>query len=31
MTIAIETHTHPLELEAERTLAWVEGLAVDSA
>jgi hypothetical protein len=31
MTIAIEIHTHLLELEAEPTLAWVEGLAVDSA
>ena len=31
MTTAIEIHTHLLELEAERALASVEGLAVDSA
>jgi hypothetical protein len=31
MTSAIEIHTHLLELQAERTLASIEGLAVDSA
>jgi hypothetical protein len=31
MTCAIEIHTHLLELEAERALASIEGLAVDSA
>jgi hypothetical protein len=28
---AIEVHDHLLELQAERTLASIEGLAVDSA
>jgi hypothetical protein len=31
MTSAIEIHTHLLELEAERTLASIEGLAANSA
>ena len=31
MTIAIEIHTHLLELEAERALASIERFAVDSA
>jgi hypothetical protein len=31
MTSAIEIHTHLLELETERALASIEGLAVDSA
>jgi hypothetical protein len=31
MTTAIEIHTHLLELQTERTLASIEGLAVDSA
>jgi hypothetical protein len=31
MTSAVEIHTHLLELQAERTLASIEGLAVDSA
>jgi hypothetical protein len=31
MTYAIEIHTHLLELRAERALASVEGLAVNSA
>jgi hypothetical protein len=31
MTSAIEIHTHLLELEAERALASIERLAVDSA
>ena len=31
MTTAIEIHTHLLELHAERALASVEGLAVNSA
>jgi hypothetical protein len=31
MTSAIEIHTHLLELQAERTLASIEGLAVNSA
>jgi hypothetical protein len=31
MTTAIEIHTHLLELEAERTLASIEGLTVNSA
>ena len=31
MTSAIEIHTHLLELQAERALASVEGLAVNSA
>ena len=31
MTSAIETHTHLLELQAERTLASNEGLAMESA
>jgi hypothetical protein len=30
MTAAIEIHTHLLELQAERALASIEGLAVDS-
>jgi hypothetical protein len=30
MTTAIEIHTHLLELEPERVLASIEGLAVDS-
>jgi hypothetical protein len=28
---AVEVHAHLLELQAERTLASIEGLAVDSA
>jgi hypothetical protein len=31
MTSALEIHTHLLELQAERALASVEGLAVNSA
>jgi hypothetical protein len=31
MTSAIEIQTHLLELQAERTLASIEGLAVNSA
>jgi hypothetical protein len=31
MTSAIEIHTHLLELQAERALASIEGLAVSSA
>ena len=31
MTSAIEIHTHLLGLQAERTLASIEGLAVNSA
>jgi hypothetical protein len=31
MTSAIEIHTHLLELQAERALASIEGLAVNSA
>jgi hypothetical protein len=31
MTSAIEIHTHLLKLEAERALASIEGLAVNSA
>jgi hypothetical protein len=31
MTSAIEIHTHLLELQAERVLASIEGLAVHSA
>jgi hypothetical protein len=31
MTSAIEIHTHLLELDAERALASIEGLAVNSA
>jgi hypothetical protein len=31
MTSAIEVHTHLLELRAERALASIEGLAVNSA
>jgi hypothetical protein len=31
MTSAIEIHTHPLELQAERTVASIEGLAPNSA
>jgi hypothetical protein len=31
MTSAVEIHTHLLELQAERTLALIEGLAVGSA
>jgi hypothetical protein len=31
MTTAIEIHTYLLELQAERALASIEGLAVDSA
>ena len=31
MTSAIEIHTHLLELEAERALASIEGLAVNAA
>jgi hypothetical protein len=31
MTSAIEIHTHLLELHAERALASIEGLAVNSA
>jgi hypothetical protein len=31
MTSALEVHTHLLELQAERALASVEGLAVSSA
>jgi hypothetical protein len=31
MTTAIEIHTHLLELQAERALASIEGLAVESA
>jgi hypothetical protein len=30
MTTAIDIHTHLLELHAERALASIEGLAVDS-
>jgi hypothetical protein len=30
MTSAIEIHTHLLELQAERALASIEGLAVNS-
>ena len=30
MTTAIEIHTHRLELQAERALASIEGLVVDS-
>jgi hypothetical protein len=30
MTTAIDIHTHLLELRAERVLASIEGLAVDS-
>jgi hypothetical protein len=31
MTSAIKVHTHLLELQTERTLAWLEGLAANSA
>ena len=31
MTSAIEIHTHLVELQAERALASIEGLAVNSA
>ena len=31
MTSAIEIHTHLLELQAERALALIEGLAANSA
>ena len=31
MTSAIRVHTHLLELQTERTLAWLEGLAANSA
>ena len=31
MTAAIEIHTHLVELQAERALAAIEGLAVNSA
>jgi hypothetical protein len=31
MTPAVEIHTHLLELRAERALASIEGLALDSA
>jgi hypothetical protein len=31
MTSAVEIHTHLLELQSERTLASIEGLAVNSA
>ena len=31
MTTAIEIHTHLLELQAERALAPIEGLAMNSA
>jgi hypothetical protein len=31
MTSAIEIHTHLLELQAQRALASIEGLAVNSA
>jgi hypothetical protein len=31
MTSAVEIHTHLLELQAERALASIEGLAVSSA
>jgi hypothetical protein len=31
MTSAVEIHTHLLELQAERALASIEGLALDSA
>ena len=31
MTAAVEMHTHLLELQAERALASIEGLAVNSA
>jgi hypothetical protein len=31
MTAAIEIHSHLLELQAERALASIEGLAVNSA
>ena len=31
MTSAIEVHTHLVELHAERALASIEGLAVNSA
>jgi hypothetical protein len=31
MSSATEIHTHLQELQAERALAWIEGLAVNSA